>query len=387
MRPIPYGRQSINKDDVRKVNKALISSFITQGPRIADFETRIAKYCGARYAVAVSSGTAGLHIACLAAGLANGDEAITSPITFVATSNAVLYTGAKPVFADIDYETMTIAVDNINKKLNPRIKALLPVNFAGLPCDLSEISMIAKKHGLTVIEDSCHALGAEYKGSRIGSCKHSDMCVFSFHPVKHITTGEGGMVTTNSKRFYDRLLMLRNHGIHKDENVAALKGGWYYEMLDLGFNYRITDIQAALGCSQMDRLTRFLKRRELIARSYDKAFKKALGGLVKLPAVDFPDRNHAWHLYVLRLNEDKCRISRKNFYDKLHSKGIAAQVHYIPVTSQPYYRDRGYKTSEFRNAQRFYKNAISLPLFPAMSDEDVRYVIKTVTDILCQKRA
>jgi len=387
MRPIPYGRQSINKDDIREVNKALLSSFITQGPRITDFEMRIAKYCGARYAVAVSSGTAGLHIACLAAGLAKGDEAITSPITFVATPNAVLYTGAKPVFADIDYETMTIAVDSINKKLNPRTKALLPVNFAGLPCDLSEISKIAKKRRLTIIEDSCHALGAEYKGSRVGSCKHSDMCVFSFHPVKHITTGEGGMVTTNSKKFYNRLLMLRNHGIRKDKNAAALKGGWYYEMLDLGFNYRMTDIQAALGCSQMDRLTRFLKRRELIARSYNKAFKKALGGFVKLPAVDFPDRNHAWHLYVLRLNEDKCRISRKNLYDKLHSKGIAAQVHYIPVTSQPYYRDMGYKTSGFRNAQRFYKNAISLPLFPAMSDEDVRYVIKTVMDILCQKRA
>ena len=335
MKPILYGRQFIDKDDVREVSRALTSDFITQGPRIAGFERRVAKYCGAKYAVAVSSGTAALHIACLAAGLRKGDEAITSPITFVATSNAVLYAGATPVFADIDYETINISAEEIKKKITPETKAVLPVNFEGLPCDLSEINRIAKKRGLTVIEDSCHALGATYKGSRLGSCRYSDMCVFSFHPVKHITTGEGGMITTNSKKLYDRMLALRSHGIHKDKDMAKREGGWYYEMQDLGFNYRMTDIQAALGNSQMDKLARFLKRRGFMARAYDKAFKKALGDIVKLPATDFSDRTHSWHLYVLRLNDGKCRVSRRGLYDMLRSKGIAAQVHYIPVTSQP----------------------------------------------------
>ncbi|MDP3791543.1 MAG: UDP-4-amino-4,6-dideoxy-N-acetyl-beta-L-altrosamine transaminase [Candidatus Omnitrophota bacterium] len=385
MRFIPYGKQNIDNNDIREVIKALKSDLITQGPMVQKFEKRVAEYCRVKYALAVSSGTAALHLACLAAGLKKGDEAITSPITFVATSNAVLYTGARPVFVDIDYETMNISAGKIKEKITATTKAILSVNFAGLPCDMFEIYNIARRHGLIVIEDSCHALGSEYNESRTGSCRYSDMSIFSFHPVKHVTTGEGGMVTTNSKRFYEKMLALRSHGIYKRKEALRKNGGWYYEMLDIGFNYRMTELQAALGYSQMNKLPEFLVRRSAIASMYDKAFNENLGDLVKLPAVDFPDRTHAWHLYVLRLNEKRCRISRRGLYQRLHDKGIGAQVHYIPVTSHPYYRSKGYKTSEFCNAQRFYNNTISLPLHPGMSDKEVLYVAKTVIGVLCSR--
>ncbi len=382
---IPYGRHFIDKNDIKEVVKALKSAFISQGPKISEFEERLAKYCGAKYAVAVSSGTAALHIACLAAGMGKGDEAITTPITFVATANSILYSGATPVFADIGYEDMTIDADEIKKKISSRTKAILPVHFAGLPCDLAEISKISRKHDLIVIEDSCHALGAAYKGHPIGSCRYSDMSVFSFHPVKHITTGEGGMVTTNSKKIYQKLLALRSHGIYKKKSLINAKGGWYYEMRDLGFNYRMTDVQAALGCSQMNKLAQFLKSRDRIARAYNKAFRDSLGNSVKLPAVDFLDRTHSWHLYILRLNEGSSRVSRRGLYEELHLKGVGAQVHYIPVTSHPYYRNKGYKTSDFPNSKKFYNNAISLPLHPKMTNGQVDHVIKTVKQIICQK--
>lgn len=385
MENIPYGLHHLNESDISEVVKVLRSDRLTQGPKIAQFERAVCEYTGAKYAVALSSGTAALHVSYLAAGLKKGDRIITTPITFVATSNAALYVGAIPVFADIDYETMELDAKEIEKKITPRTKIIVPVNFAGLPCDLSDIKRIAGRNSIIVIEDSCHALGATYRGSVVGSCKYSDMCVFSFHPVKHITTGEGGMVTTNSKALYNKMLALRSHGIYKRQADMKREGGWYYKMSDLGFNYRMTDIQAALGISQMRRLGTFLKRRDHIARLYNRLFKKMLGDSVKLPAIDFPDRTHAWHLYILRLNDSVSKVSRRELYEKLHFAGIGAQVHYIPVTSQPYYSRMGYKTSEFPAAKRFYKNAITLPLYPKMKDEDVLYVAKRVKDIICHK--
>lgn len=382
MKVIPYGSQYIDADDRASVSRAMKSGWLTQGLKLKEFEAAFCKYTGARYAIAVSSGTAALHIACLASGMKKNDEAITTPITFVATSNSIFYTGAKPVFADIDYERALIDVGSIKKKINSRTRAILPVDFAGLPCDLSEIKKVARKYGLIVIEDSCHALGATYMGSRVGNCGYSDMCIFSFHPVKHITTGEGGMVTTNSRRLYDKLLSLRSHGIYRNKEDLKKRGGWYYEMHELGFNYRMTELQAALGYSQMDKLGYFLKRRDMIARRYNSAFADALGDLVKLPEADFMDRTHSWHLYVFRLNDKKRYISRKRLYEALHSRGIGAQVHYIPVTSQPYYKKMGYRTSEFPNAERFYENTISLPLYPGITDAEIGYVIKTVKEII-----
>lgn len=378
---LPYGRQWISPEDITAVKEVLKTGWITQGPKIKEFEEAICRYCGSRYAVAASSGTAALHIACLAAGLKKGDEAITTPITFLATANAVLYTGADVVFADIDFDTVNIDPALIERRITKRTKALLPVDFAGLPCDLSEIKRIARKHRLVVIEDACHALGATYNDSRIGDCSYSDMTIFSFHPVKHITTAEGGAITTNSGKLYRKLLALRNHGMYKRKATVRRKGPWYYEMEDLGFNYRITDLQTALGHSQLNKLPMFLKRRDAIAGRYNAAFKD-LGDLVKLPEKSYKDRTHAWHLYLFRLNRAKGHISRRRLFDFLHEKGIKAQVHYIPIVRQPYYRKRGYKAGNFPNAQKYYQNVISLPIYPKMKDADIAYVIRTVKAIM-----
>jgi len=381
MKSIPYGKQYIDQDDINRVVKVLKSDWISQGPTIRDFEEELARYTGAKYAVAVSSGTAALHLAALAAGLGPGAEAITTPITFLATSNAVLYTGAKPVFADIEYDSVNIDPAQIEKCVTGKTKAILPVHFAGLPVDLQEINQIAKKNKLVVIEDGCHALGAEYKGNKIGSCQYSDMTVFSFHPVKHITTGEGGAITTNNKKFYEKLLMFRNHGVLRSDAVKAKLGGWVNQMHELGFNYRITDIQCALGQGQLAKLDGFLKRRDEIARQYDAAFRD-LGDKVQLPACDFEDRKHAWHLYLFRLTQ-KAGIKRREFFDELISRGILTQVHYIPVYQQPFYRKLfAGQRIQCPTAERYYEEVVSLPIFPTLKDAEVKYVVESVKDIL-----
>lgn len=392
---MPYGRQCIDENDIQAVVRSLRSSRITQGPKVEQFEEALAEYCGAKYAVAVSSGTAALHIACLAAGIIDADEVITSPITFIASANCILYCGGKPIFADIQNDSCNINPAEIKTKINPATKAIIPVHFAGLPCDMEEIKRIANEHGLMIIEDACHALGAEWQDSagrwhKVGSCSHSDMTVFSFHPVKHITTGEGGAVVTNSPSLYEKLLLLRNHGITKKPERFICKdwafssnaevNPWYYEMQELGFNYRITDMQCALGLSQLKKLDWFISKRREIAGIYNKTFSNtSLIVTLKEPH----GRKSAYHLYVIRTDFDKAKKSRSALMNKLKDKGIGTQVHYIPVHLQPYYTNRfNYKEGDYPVAEDYYKKALSLPMFPDMSDENVIKVINSLKDCL-----
>ncbi|MBU0605750.1 MAG: UDP-4-amino-4,6-dideoxy-N-acetyl-beta-L-altrosamine transaminase [Candidatus Omnitrophica bacterium] len=380
MKNIPYGRQSVDRSDIAEAVKVLRSDWLTQGPKIAEFEKSLCAYTGAKYAVAVSSGTAALHIASLAAGLKCGDEAITSPITFVASANCALYCGARPVFADISPDTANIDPDEVSKRITRRTKVIIPIHFAGHPCDLSEIAGIARKKKIMVIEDAAHAIGAEYKGSKIGSCKYSDMTIFSFHPVKTITTGEGGAVLTNSGKLHRALLLFRNHGITKDISLMdrTMRGcGWYYEMHDLGFNYRITDIQAALGVSQLKKADQFVEKRRSIAALYNDAFAGN-------QFFDTPDEKKeaysACHLYPIRLKDGYMK-KRKDIFASLRSRGVGVQVHYIPVHTQPYYRKLGYKRGACPNAEDYYSREISLPIYPALKAAQARYVIDTIFKI------
>ncbi len=379
MKIIPYGRQSIDENDIKEVVKVLRGHWITQGPKINEFEDVLCKYTGASYAVAVSSGTAALHIACLAAGISKNDEVITSPITFAASANSVLYCGGRPVFADVQPDTANIDPEEINKKIGKKTKAIMPVHFAGHPCDMEKIKEIADKRGLIVIEDAAHALGAEYKRSRIGSCRYSDMAVFSFHPVKTITTGEGGAVLTNSSDLYEKLIDLRGHGIVKESKRfigkdSFDKGGWYYEMQRLGFNYRITDFQCALGKSQLNKMDNFLKKRKDIFEAYN-------GKLSRFPEfilpVERPYVNSARHLYCLKV---KRFSDRKIVFDHMRKRGIGVQVHYMPVYMQPYYRKIGYTGSICPRAERFYSQEISIPVYYDMTDKDVSYVVKVLKE-------
>ena len=371
---IPYGRQCISEEDIQAVVDTLRSDYLTTGPKISEFEKVIADYTGAKYAVAVSNGTAALHIAYMAAGISEGDEVITSPITFVASANCSFYCGATPIFADIDLDTYNISSESIEKCITDKTKAIVAVHFSGQPCDMDRIREIADKHNLIVIEDAAHALGADYKSKKIGSI--SDMTTFSFHPVKHITTAEGGMVTTNNKELYEKLLLYRTHGITRDSELMSKNdGAWYYEQIDLGYNYRITDVQCALGISQMKRLDEFVsKRRELVAR-YNKAFENVDEIITPY---QLEGCNNSYHLYVIRLNT----MDRKEVFDKLRAAGIGVNVHYIPVHTQPYYK-RYYEENkmaqpECPNAIKYYNTAISLPLYPELSYEQQDYVIEKV---------
>ncbi len=376
MKVVPYSRQGIDKGDIQEVVKVLRSDFITQGPKIPEFEKALAKYCGSKYAVVFNSGTSALHGAYFAAGLKKGNEFITSPITFVATSNAGLYLGAKPVFVDVERDTGNIDVNKIAAKITEKTRLLVPVHYAGHSVDLNKINALAKKHNLTVIEDACHALGAKYEGEKIGSCKYSDMTVLSFHPVKHITTGEGGAVLTNKKDYYEKLLMFRNHGITKDRSRftvhdSQFTGDWYYEMQLLGYNYRMTDIQAALGISQLKKLDSFVEKRRAIADFYNKAFKNN-------PYFEIPtEKDYAYssyHLYPIRL-KDKYKGKKNMLFADLRGNGLGVQVHYIPVYRQPYYKALGYKKGLCPAAEDFYHGEISIPIYPGMKEEDMRYVI------------
>ena len=372
---LPYGQQWIDDEDIASVIEVLKSDWITQGPKIEQFENKVAEYCRAKYAVAVSSGTAALHAACAVAGISNSDEAITTPITFAATANAVVYCGGKPVFADITEDTLNIDPEEVKRKLSAKTKAILPVDFAGHPADLDEIKAIAEENNLIVIEDACHALGAEYKGQRTGSL--ADMTIFSFHLVKHITTGEGGMVLTNNEEFYDKLKIFRHHGIVRNNSN---EGSWHYEIDRPGHNFRITDFQCALGLSQMNKLDRFVHRRREIAARYNKVFAEMKEN--KIP-VEKEDVKAAYHIYVIQLRTELLRAGRKEVFEALRAENIGVNVHYMPLHLHPFYqREFGYKRGDYPRAERYYERAITLPLFPKMSDEDVRDVIEAVRKVI-----
>lgn len=374
---LPYSRQSVNDADCQAVLRVLQTDYLTTGPTIAQFETTVANYVGAKYAVAFSNGTSALHAACHVADLQPGDEVLTTPLTFAATANAVLYTGAKPVFADVSARTSNLDPSSLTAQITTRTKAILPVDFAGRPVEHEEINQIAKQHGLMVIEDAAHALGASYKGKKIGTW--ADMTMFSFHPVKAITTGEGGIITTNQTTLYERLVQFRSHGITRDPAKCEIyEGDWYYEMQCLGFNYRMTDIQAALGMSQMNRLDSFISRRREIARRYHEALQD-IDTLITPPLDD--EAQSGWHLYVIRLISQRLSANRKTVYDSLRAENIGVNVHYIPVYKHPYYRDLGYQAGLCPVAEQCYDSMLTLPLFPAMTNRDVEDVIEAVRKV------
>ena len=372
---LPYGHQWIDDDDIASVIEVLKSDWITQGPKVDEFERKVAEYCGAKYAVAVSSGTAALHAACAVAGISPGDEAITTPITFAATANAIVYCGGKPVFADIKEDTLNIDPGEIRKKLSRRTKAILPVDFAGHPANLDEVRAIAKKKNLILIEDASHALGAEYKGRKIGSL--ADMTIFSFHPVKHITTGEGGMVLTDNEECYRKLKIFRHHGIVK-ENLD--KGSWYYEIHNPGYNFRITDFQCALGISQLKKLERFIQRRREITARYNEAFSKMEEIITPTESRDV---KAVYHIYVIQLRTELLKVERKEVFEALKAENVGVNVHYMPLHLHPFYqREFGYKKGDYPKAERYYERAITLPIFPKMGDEDVQDVIEAVHKVI-----
>lgn len=381
---IPYGKHHIDEEDIQAVVNVLRSGVLTQGPAVEAFEQAIAGYVGARYAIAVSSGTAALHLAALAAGIGPGTSLITSPITFVASANAALYAGGKVVFADIDPDTVNMSSVALQGALldNPDIRAVIPVHFAGLPCDMKAIKQVSDRAGAAVIEDAAHALGAQYPdGQRVGSCAYSLMTIFSFHPVKAIAAGEGGMITTNDDSVYRKLLRLRSHGINKLDDPLQLpeqgqKNGvqypWYYEMQELGFHYRITDMQCALALSQLKKLDKFIARRRVLVKRYDDVF----AGMSNCrPAQPTGGDLSGHHLYVLRINYAAVGLSRSQLMLELKTLGIGTQVHYIPVPAQPYYRRLGHKPEDFPDALHYYEEALSIPLFYDLSDEQQEKII------------
>jgi perosamine synthetase len=379
-RLLPYGRQDIDEDDIAAVVETLRSDWITTGPKVNEFEEAFAAWVGARYAVSFSSGTAALHGAAFAAGLGAGDEAITSPMTFAATANCILYQGAKPVFADVCEDTLNIDPAELLKRVTPRTKALLPVDYAGYPAQLDELHAIADRHGLTIIEDACHALGAEYRGRRVGSI--SRMTVFSFHPVKHLTTGEGGMVTTDNPHFADTMRKFRNHGISSGARERQAQAQWHYEMVLLGYNYRLTDIACALGLRQLGKLESNLKRRREVAAKYVDGLT-GLAGLL-IPTV-MECVSPAWHLYPVRLDTEALSANRSDIFQALRAENIGVNVHYIPVHLHPYYRENfGYRAGDYPVAEAAYERLISLPMFHGMSDRDVSDVIVAVRKVMTE---
>lgn len=375
---LPYGHQSIEESDIHAVVEVLRSDWLTTGPKVGEFEEALAARIGVAHAVSFSSGTAALHGAAFAAGLGSGDEAITSPLTFAATANCVIYQGATPRFADVTSDTLNLDPEHVKDRISSRTRALLPVDYAGHPAEMDAMREIAEKHGLIVIEDACHALGAELAGTRVGTL--ADMTVFSFHPVKHITTGEGGMVVTDNTKFAEVLRRFRNHGISSEARQRQSEGQWYYEMVLLGFNYRLTDIACALGIQQLKRLDENLKRRHAIAEKYTAAFRQ-LPGLI--PPVARPEAKPAWHLYPVRLDLKKLTSNRGQIFRALRAENIGVNVHYIPVHYHPYYRERfGLQPGSFPVAEDAYERLISLPMFHAMTDQDAEDVIAAVQKVV-----
>jgi len=371
---IPYSRQSIDEDDIRAVAEALRSDWVTTGPRIDDFENAFADWIGVRDAVAVSSGTAALHAAMYAAGIGPGDEVIVPAITFVATANSVAFQGGTPVLADVNPETILMDPADCEARITPRTKAIVTVDYAGQPCDYKVFRDISRRHNLTLIADACHSLGAEYKGVKTGTL--ADLTVFSLHPAKHITSGEGGVITTDDPYLAQKMRIFRNHGITSDHRRRTDDKTWHYEMIDLGYNYRITDFQCALAKSQMRKLKGWLARRRMIASCYDAAFREIPG---ISPLRVSRDLRHAYHLYVIRCSPDRPETDRGRIFSELREEGIGANVHYIPVHLHPYYRDTfGYRKGDYPAAESAYGQILSLPMFPDMEPAEVKYVIEAV---------
>ncbi len=373
-RLIPYGHQCIEEDDIQAVVEVLRSDWITTGPAVDAFEKAVAGFVGAEYAVAVSSGTAALHTAMYAIGVGPGDEVIVPSMTFAATANAVVFQGAAPAFSDVDGETLLIDPNLIETKINSRTKAIIAVDYAGQPCDYDALRDIADRNDLVLVADACHSIGAEYKGRKVGTL--ADLSVFSFHPVKHITTGEGGMVVTNNPEYCKRMRRFRNHGITLDHRQRAEKQSWYYEMTDLGYNYRITDFQCALGISQLKKLPGWIKRRQEIASRYDIAFND-------LPPIEplavTSNVSHVYHLYVIKLQG----VDREKVFSSLRNAGIGVNVHYIPVHLHPFYRGRfGTKEGLCPVAETAYRQIISLPMFPSMNNEEIQYIVSNLSQTL-----
>lgn len=383
---IPYGKQNINQQDIDAVVSVLQSDFLTQGPQVPLFEKTVADYVGAEYALAVNSATSALHIACLALGLQKGDVLWTSPITFVASANCALYCGADVDFVDIDAQTYNMSVDALQQKLvqakleNKLPKIVIPVHLCGQSCDMEKIYALSKEYGFYIIEDASHAIGGKYRSEFIGTCKYSDITVFSFHPVKIVTTAEGGMALTNNAILAQKMELLRSHGVTRNTALMSKEseGPWYYQQVELGFNYRMTELQAALGVSQMHRLTQFVEKRHTISKRYNEVLKD-------LPIIlpyQIPESYSGLHLYVIHLKLDELKVSRKQVFEALRAKGIGVNVHYIPVHTQPYYENLGFKLGDFPVAEAYYDSAVSLPMYPDLSDDQIQYVYESLKEVL-----
>lgn len=385
-KPIPYGRQDINETDIQAVVNVLRSDFLTQGPAVPAFEGAVCEFVGAQYSIATSNATAALHLACLALEVGSGDIVWTSAITFVASANCALYCGAKVDFVDIELDSFNMSEQALRRKLEQaRItgllpKVLIPVHMGGQSCNMATFYELSKEYGFAIIEDASHAIGGGYKNKKIGSCQYSDITVFSFHPVKIITTGEGGMAVTNNTDLAKRMQLLRSHGITRDESEMTNipDGPWYYEQIDLGFNYRMTDLQAALGLSQMSRLHDFVVRRNAIAHRYDQLLK----GVPVLSPMISEDAYSAYHLYVIQLNLDKIASSHIDIFNGLRSAGIGVNLHYIPVYLQPYYQSLGFSKGYCPNAEKYYSRAISLPMYSGFTDEEQDWVVMQLNKVI-----
>jgi perosamine synthetase len=377
---LPYGRQTISDDDVEAVVEVLRSDWLTTGPKVSEFENEFARVTGAKHAIAICNGTAALHAAAYAAGIDEHAEVIVPPMTFASSANCVRFQNGHVVFADVDPETLLLDVAKAEAAITARTRAIVAVDYTGQPADLDELRALADRHNLLLIEDAAHSLGATHRNRPIGSI--ADLTTFSLHPVKHITTGEGGMITTNDDALASRLRLFRNHGISTDHRQREAQGSWFYEMLDLGYNYRITDFQCALGLSQLKHLEAWVARRREIARQYDEAFRD----VALDPIVTRADRESSWHLYVIQLRLDALRADRAQIFRELREQGLGVNVHYIPVHVHPYYQSLGWKRGMFPVAEAAYERLITLPLFPAMRDEDVARVIDVVTSTLARHR-
>ncbi|WP_215407918.1 UDP-4-amino-4,6-dideoxy-N-acetyl-beta-L-altrosamine transaminase [Vibrio gigantis] len=383
---IPYGKQDINQQDIDSVLDVLKSDFLTQGPQVPAFEGALIEHTGTSYALAVNSATSALHIACLALGLGQGDWLWTSPVTFVASANCGLYCGAKVDFVDIDPDTYNMCPIRLEKKLikakaeGKLPKVVVPVHLCGQPCDMAAIGKLAKEYGFKLIEDASHAIGGRYQEQPIGNCEYSDITVFSFHPVKIVTTAEGGAALTNSKELADKMALLRSHGITRDPELmrGESHGGWYYQQIDLGFNYRMTELQAALGVSQMKRLNEFVSARHELAQGY---YTKLNNLPVTLP-YQLPDTYSGLHLFVIRLKLDDISLSHQQVFDALRERGIGVNLHYIPVHTQPFYQDLGFSEGEFPESEQYYREAISLPMFHGMTEAQQEIVVQMLTKVL-----
>ncbi len=375
---LAYGRQTIDDKDIDAVVNVLKGDYLTTGPYVKEFEDKIAKYVGAKYAVAVSNGTAALHMACAAIGIKEGDEVIVAPITFAASANCVLYCGGTPVFSDIDPVTYNLDPNKIEEKITSKTKAIIPVDFTGQVVDIDKIKEIAKKHNLYVIEDAAHALGSEYKGEKVGT--QADLVEFSFHPVKPITTAEGGAVTTNNEDLYNKMMAFRSHGIIRDKSkLTEDNGPWYHEQQSLGYNYRLTDVQSALGSSQIEKIEEFIERRREIVKTYNEYLKDIEEIVIPFEA-EFSKSGS--HLYVIKIKPELLKVTRREIFEALLAENIGVNVHYIPVYLHPYYKELGYKRGLCPNAEELYDNMITLPLFPGMTETDINDVVKAVKKVI-----